>query len=43
MRMKKPEDDIALADGLAYMVENMPYQIHVLSAAENKEVSNTFA
>jgi hypothetical protein len=42
MRMKKPEDDIALADGLAYMVENMPYQIHVLSAAENKEVSNAF-
>ena len=38
MRMKRPQDDIFLADGLAYMVEDKPYQNHVSSAPNNKEV-----
>lgn len=38
MNMKKPENDIALSDGLGYMVENGPYQTHIATAAENKEV-----
>lgn len=38
MKMKRPEDDVSLSDGLAYMVEDGPYQLHVASAAENTEV-----
>lgn len=32
-------NDVSLSDGLAYMVEDEPYQLHVASAAENTEVS----
>ncbi|KAG9315413.1 hypothetical protein JVU11DRAFT_4564 [Chiua virens] len=39
MKMKKPEEDVSLADGLAYMVENEPYQAHVSSALDSKERS----
>ena len=39
MNMKKPENDIALSDGLGYMVQNAPYQTHIATAPENKEVS----
>lgn len=38
MKMRKPEDDISLSDGLAYMVANEPYQKHVSQAANNEEV-----
>lgn len=38
MKMRRPECDIALADGLGYMVEDGPYQNHVSSAHETKEV-----
>ena len=38
MKMRRPECDIALADGLGYMVEDGPYQNHVSSAQETKEV-----
>lgn len=38
MKMRKPEDDIPLSDGLAYMVANEPYQKHIAQAADNKEV-----
>ena len=36
--MRKPEDDVSLSDGLAYMVANKPYQKHVAQAASNEEV-----
>ena len=39
MKMQKPEDDVALSDGLAYMVANGPYQGHVTHATDNEEVS----
>lgn len=39
MKMQKPEDDVALSDGLAYMAANGPYQGHVTHAADNEEVS----
>ncbi|KAN0088257.1 hypothetical protein V8E55_005314 [Tylopilus felleus] len=39
MKMKRPMNDVSLSDGLAYMVEDEPYQLHVASAAENTEVS----
>jgi hypothetical protein len=38
MTMKQPALDIALSDGLAYMVANADYQAHLLSAVESKEV-----
>lgn len=38
MKMKSPQDDVSLADGLAYMVEDKPYQNHVSSTPDNKEV-----
>ena len=33
MNMRKPEGDVALADGLGYMVEDTPYQNHVASVS----------
>lgn len=31
-RMKKPEDDVRLADGHGYMVTDAPYKVHLRSA-----------
>lgn len=42
MKMRRPEEDVSLSDGLAYMVEDKAYQAHVASAAENTEVSTSF-
>ncbi|KIM58445.1 hypothetical protein SCLCIDRAFT_48076, partial [Scleroderma citrinum Foug A] len=36
MKMMRPECDIALADGLGYMVEDGPYQNHISSAQRPK-------
>jgi len=38
MKMCKPENDIPLSDGLAYMVGNEPYQEHISQAANNEKV-----
>jgi hypothetical protein len=38
MKMRKPENDVPLSDGLAYMVGNGPYQKHIAQAANNEEV-----
>ena len=40
--MRRPEDDVALADGHAFMVEDAPYKDHLKSAAEYKEVRGVF-
>ncbi|KAI9569352.1 hypothetical protein HD554DRAFT_2038290 [Boletus coccyginus] len=40
MKMCKPEDDVALSDGLAYMVANRPYENYVSKAADNEERSS---
>jgi hypothetical protein len=37
MKMRKPENDVPLSDGLAYMVANEPYQKHIAQAANNEE------
>ncbi|KIJ15243.1 hypothetical protein PAXINDRAFT_77682, partial [Paxillus involutus ATCC 200175] len=39
MKMKIPEDDVPLSDGLAYMVESTTYAAHVSSAVEARERS----
>jgi hypothetical protein len=38
MKMRKPENDVPLSDGLAYMVANEPYREHISQAANNEEV-----
>ncbi|KAM6493319.1 hypothetical protein JOM56_011453, partial [Amanita muscaria] len=39
MKMKRPEDNVALSDGLGYMVNEKCYQSHIRSAADNKDKS----
>ncbi|KAI1783483.1 hypothetical protein LXA43DRAFT_903485, partial [Ganoderma leucocontextum] len=39
MHMRNPEDDVALADGHAFMVTDAPYKDHLKTAAEFKEKS----
>jgi hypothetical protein len=38
MKMRYPEDDVALADGLAFMVETQPYEEHLKDSKEVKQV-----
>jgi hypothetical protein len=42
VRMKWPEDDVALADGLAYMVETAPYEEHLSESVETKQVRSPY-
>lgn len=37
--MRNPEDDVALADGHAFMVADAPYKEHLKTAAEFRQVS----
>ena len=37
-KMRNPEDDVALADGHAFMVTDAPYKEHLKTAAEFHEV-----
>ena len=37
-KMRRPEDDVALADGHAFMVTDAPYKEHLKTAAEFREV-----
>ena len=39
MNMKKAGNDVTLSDGLGYMVQDGPYQTHIATAPECKEVS----
>jgi hypothetical protein len=39
IHMKRPEDDVRLLDGSGYMVENGPYQAHLSTPLEIREVS----
>ena len=38
MKMKYPEDDVFLSDGMAFMVGQRPYQSHLTKAVDRKEV-----
>jgi hypothetical protein len=40
LQMKHPEDDVAFADGLAFMVERAPYKVHLAESIETKQVSH---
>ena len=39
MKMRKPEDDVALTDGDGYMVGTSRYEAHLKSSKEQKVVS----
>lgn len=39
-RQKRPEDDVFLADGTAFMTERSTYHKHLKVALETKEVSH---
>jgi len=40
LKMKRPENDVALSPGGRYMVEPSRYQAHLESAIDHREVSN---
>ena len=47
--MKNPENDVPLSDGAGFMVSKKPYELHLKSAVERRQVrsfsyiSQTFA
>ena len=38
LKMKKPHEDVALHDGLGYMVRSEEYDQHILETVEPKKV-----
>jgi hypothetical protein len=40
MRMKNPENDVPLSDGTGFMVSKKPYESHLKSAVERRQVSS---
>jgi hypothetical protein len=38
MKMKNPENDIPLSDGTGFMVSRIPYESHLKSAVERRQV-----
>jgi len=39
MRMRNPENDVPLSDGAGFMVSKKPYELHLKSAVERRQVS----
>ena len=39
MKMRNPENDISLSDGMRFMVSKIPYESHLKSAVEWQQVS----
>jgi hypothetical protein len=42
MKMRNPENDVPLSEGTGFMVSRMPYESHLKSAAERRQVSPIF-
>lgn len=42
MKMRNPENDVPLSDGTGFMVSRIPYELHLKSAAERRQVSSIF-
>jgi hypothetical protein len=40
MRMRNPENDAPLSDGAGFMVSKKPYELHLKSAVERRQVSS---
>ena len=41
MKMSNPENDVPLTDGTGFMVSRIPYELHLKSAIERRQVSRT--
>ena len=39
MKMRNPENDVPLSDGTGFMVIRAPYELHLKSAVERRQVS----
>lgn len=39
MRMKNPQNDVPLSDGTGFMVSKKPYESHLKSAVERRQVN----
>ena len=39
MKMRNPENDVPLSEGTGFMVSRIPYESHLKSAAERRQVS----
>jgi hypothetical protein len=39
MKMRNPENDVPLSDGTGFMVSRIPYELHLKSAVERRQVS----
>jgi hypothetical protein len=42
MKMRNPENDVALSDGTGFMVSPTPYKAHLKSAVEMRQVGLIF-
>ena len=40
MRMRNPENDVPLSDGSGFMVSKEPYELHLKSAVERRQVGS---
>ena len=38
MKMRNPENDVALSNGTGFMVSPIPYELHLKSAVEARQV-----
>jgi Kyakuja-Dileera-Zisupton transposase len=39
MKMRNPDNDVPLSDGTGFMVSRLPYEAHLKSAVEKRQVS----
>jgi hypothetical protein len=42
MKMRNPENDVRLSEGTGFMVSRIPYESHLKSVAERRQVSPIF-
>jgi hypothetical protein len=40
MKMRNPENDVPLSNGTGFMVSKKPYELHLKSAVERRQVSS---
>jgi hypothetical protein len=38
MKMRNPENDVSLSEGTGFMVSRIPYELHLQSASERRQV-----
>ena len=42
MKMRNPENDVPLSDGAGFMVSKKPYELHLKSTVERRQVRSIF-